>query len=55
MRKLPARLARKHHPSLPAKEQAELTTFLVEEAPNQIDLIFEVIKKYLYNKLLLKK
>jgi hypothetical protein len=55
MKKLPARLGRKHHPSLPTKEQIELTAFLAEEAPNQIDMIFEVIKKYLYNKLLLKK
>lgn len=55
MKKLPPRLARKHHPSLPAKEQAELAPFLIEEAPNQIDVIFETIKKHLYNKLLLKK
>jgi hypothetical protein len=55
MKKLPARLARRHHPSLPAKEQVELSAFLVEEAPDQIDVIFEDIKKYLYSKLLLKK
>jgi hypothetical protein len=50
MKKFPARLGRKHHPSLPTKEQAELTSFLVEEAPNQIDELFEGVSGSFYTR-----